>query len=234
MLLPSCSIPPVRPLLLHTVATSGVTMLADPALATSSAADLPATSFEPQGDPLQAAILFSVVALPFAYWWYISVPEARLALAKDKRIKEGETKRYLDELADDPSGRKAERWFFAKWLRQNKPSRPAAAKAAPEDEAAALPPEEEAAALPPAPPPEPARDLLQSPRLGVLFKPASLKGNATPKFWSGDNPIVVTMGGLALAGVVATAAQSGSGALVADVVVLGAGLAFGLSRLTLD
>ena len=233
MLLPR-SIPPVRPLLLHTVATSGVTMLADPALATSSAADLPpATSFEPQGDPLQAAILFSVVALPFAYWWYISVPEARLALAKDKRIK-GEIKRYLDELADDPSGRKAERWFFAKWLRQNKPSRPAAAKAAPEDEAAALPPEEEAAALPPAPPPEPARDLLQSPRLGVLFKPASLKGNATPKFWSGDNPIVVTMGGLALAGVVATAAQSGSGALVADIVVLGAGLAFGLSRLTLD
>ena len=99
-----------------------------------------------------------------------------------------------------------------------------------EDEAAALPPEEAAAALPPAPPPEPARDS----SLGVLFKPASLKGNATPKFWSGDNPIVVTMGGLALAGVVATAAQSGSGALVADIVVLGAGLAFGLSRLTLD
>ena len=54
-----------------------------------------------------------------------------------------------------------------------------------------------------------------------------------PRFFSGDNPIVVTMGGLALLGAFATAARA-NGALAMDGLVLCAGLAFGLSRLTLD
>ena len=69
--------------------------------------------------------------------------------------------------------------------------------------------------------------------LRQLFQPASLKGNATPKFWSGDNPIVVTMITLAALGVFATAFRANS-ALTLDASVLAAGLAFGLSRLTLD
>ncbi len=32
------------------------------------------------------------------------------------------------------------------------------------------------------------------PTLAELFFPASLKANATPKFWSGDNPVAVTAG----------------------------------------
>ena len=51
----------------------------------------PPQTFEPQGDPAQAVLLFFVVALPFGYWWYITVPEARLALAKDKRLQDGDT-----------------------------------------------------------------------------------------------------------------------------------------------
>ena len=69
--------------------------------------------------------------------------------------------------------------------------------------------------------------------IGELFQPASLKGNATPKFWSGDNPIVVTMVSLGLLGAIATGLRTNS-ALTIDAMVLGAGLVFGLTRLTLD
>ena len=46
------------------------------------------------------------------YWWYITVPEARLNLAKDKRL--GETKEYITELKQS-EGREVEKWALAKW-----------------------------------------------------------------------------------------------------------------------
>ena len=196
--------------------------------------DVPPPTFEAQGDPVQAAILLSAVLLPFGYWWYVTVPEARINLAKDKRLQGGETKAYLDELASSEEDRPVERWFFSKWLTQRKPTTKAAAKSDVLDTNAQVAeglPEPAADAssqsAPTPPPPTPA------PTLRELFQPASLKNNATPKFWSGDNPIVVTMGSLALLGVFATAART-NGALALDAAVLAAGLAFGLSRLTLD
>ena len=178
--------------------------------------------FEAQGDPVQAAILLSAILLPFGYWWYITVPEARINLAKDKRLDGGGTKAFLDELAASDEARPVERWFFAKWLTQRKPARakPPAASAE-----ASVEPEAAPAPVPPTSP--------QQMPLTELFRPASLKNNATPNFWSGDNPIVVTMGLLALLGTFASVARSNS-ALAIDGAILAAGLTFGLSRLTLD
>ena len=178
----------------------------------------PPSTFEPQGDPTQLAILLGVVALPFAYWWYITVPEARLALSKDKRF--GETADFIVDLAESEEARPVERWFFAKWLakqprrRERSPPSPTETRPLPADGTAA---EEDSQPVPTA---------------SELFRPASLAGNATPRFWSGDNPIVVTMGALLAAGIVA-AASRGSNALAFDGVLLGAGLAFGLTRLDL-
>ena len=169
-------------------------------------------TFEAQGDPLQAAILVSVVLLPFGYWWLITVPEARLDLAKDKRL-DTDLNEYLVDLKA-AEGRAPEKWFFDKWLQKAKPAKvlPADSATAPErtstpDEGAAVPIEE-------------------------LFRPASLAGNATPKFWSGDNPIVVTMAALLSFGIFAAIARSNN-ALAIDGLVLGAALVFGLNRLTL-
>ena len=84
---------------------------------------LATTSFEAQVDPVQAAVLVGTAIIPFAYWWYITVPEARLALAKDKRLEGGEAREYLLDLAEDDASRPVERWFFAKWLSAAKPRR---------------------------------------------------------------------------------------------------------------
>ena len=70
----------------------------------------------------------------------------------------------------------------------------------------------------------------REPTLAELFRPASLKGNATPRFWSGDNPIVVTMGALFTLGAFATVARENT-ALAIDGALLSAGLLFGVSRL---
>ena len=89
--------------------------------------------------------------------------------------------------------------------------------------------------VPPTPPPEPtieAAAAADAPSLRELFTPASLKGNATPKFFSGDNPIVVTTGTLLGLGIFATVARENS-ALAVDLLVLCAGLVFGATRLTL-
>lgn len=189
------------------------------------------TTFEAQGDPIQAAILLSVVLLPFGYWWYVTVPEARINLAKDKRLEGGETKAFLEELAQSEEGeRPVEKWFFSKWLRQRRP-----AKARPETVTSVADASVEQA--PPVAHAAEDREVQQAPArevtLGELLKPASLKSNPTPKFWSGDNPIVVTMGALLTVGVFSAAARTNS-ALAIDGAILAAGLAFGLSRLTLD
>ena len=66
---------------------------------------------------------------------------------------------------------------------------------------------------------------------GPLLRPASLKGNATPRFWSGDNPIVVVTGTLISLGVASSLVRNGgNGQLLLDASVVGAGLVFGLSR----
>lgn len=199
-------------------------------------------TFEPVFNPAQAGALFGVIALPFGYWWFITVPEARIGLAKDKRLDSGEARAYLEELAASKEPRAAERWFFSKWLRQARPSKRRSSQQ-PESQAMkqetepeqAVPLSLRAETLPPAPPPAPppAAALTPAPSLRDLFRPASLKGNATPRFWSGDNPIVVTMGTLLGVGIVAAGARENA-ALTLDVVVLAAGLTFGLSRLTLD
>jgi len=173
---------------------------------------LPQT-FEPQGDPAQALLCLFVIAAPFSYWWFITVPEARLALSKDKRL--GETGEYLADLATSSDPRPVERWFFSKWLRK------APKKREPEPLTIAEAPLAAAEA-------ESANVTLQQ-----LFEPASLKGNATPKFFSGDNPIVVTTGALMALGILASLAR-GNGGLAADAAVLAAGLAFGLTRLELE
>ena len=209
------------PVLAASRASRAAIVMLEPNAILEPAAVSPPMTFEAQGDPLQAAILIGAIALPFAYWWFVTVPEARLALAKDKRLQGGETKAYLDELADDPSARPVERWFFSKWLRQKKPTKEAGviAETSAEDKSKLQTPLEAGEAQPVT--------------IKELFRPASLKGNATPKFWSGDNPIVVTMAGLAACGVFATAAQSNT-ALAVDGLLLTVGLVFGLSRLTLD
>ena len=126
--------------------------------------------FEAQGDPVQAAILVSVIALPFAYWWYVTVPEARIGLAKDKRLQGGETKAYLDALATSDESRPVERWFFQKWLKQNKPSKRASAstgsaesEATVTEGAVAVADRDEESAV------------LQTPTLAQLFKPPRKK-----------------------------------------------------------
>jgi len=196
-----------------------------------------AVVFEPQFNPSQLGITVLAIAAPFGYWWYITVPEARLDLAKDKRRQDGEVKQYIDELQRDPAPRPVERWFFSKWIGQARPPPPVettmtATATAPSE--ADTPSDGDApasAAAPPTPTP-PAR---RAPTVGELFRPASLKGNATPRFWSGDNPIVVTTGTLIALGVASALVRNGGsgGQLLLDATVVGAGLAFGLGRLRL-
>ena len=196
------------------------TAIAPPRAAVPSRARAPRMqTFEAQlaFDPAQLAVFTVALSAPVAYWWFITVPEARLNLAKDKRLEGGDTKQYLEELRDSPDERPLERWFFDKWLRQLRPSK--APRPAPEASEASA---EDASAPAPAP------------TLGELFAPASLAGNATPKFFSGDNPIVVTVGALLALGTLAAGArQGGAAGAAADAAVVAATLAFGTSRLTL-
>ena len=143
------------------------------------------------------------------------MPEARLALSKDKRL--GETADYIRELAKDEAERPVERWFFSKWLQKVPKARSSRAASASMQEARV----NDAATS------ENADVSLQQ-----LFEPASLAGNATPKFFSGDNPIVVTLGALMGFGIFAAAARE-NGALAADAAVVCVGLIFGLTRLQL-
>ena len=176
--------------------------------------------FEAQADPMQFALLLGVVLLPFGYWWYVTVPDARLGLAKDKR--KGGMRAYIDNLRADSAPRGPERWFFQKYLRQL----PEKALELPRtgDDSQPVPNAEGAGE---------ASERQPSPSLEELLRPASLTGNPTPRFWSGDNPIVVTMGALLSMGAVATAYKYNA-ALTLDALVLAAGIVFGLSRLSLD
>lgn len=195
-----------------------------------------AQTFEPQFSAAQAAVALGAIGLPFSYWWYITVPEARIALARDKRLEGGETRAFIAELDASAKGeRRVERWFFSKWLKQAAPRRsmPAAAEPAaletPAQRTQVSPILATVAEIEPA---AVSADERRDPGLAELFTPASLRGNATPAFFSGDNPIVVTMGALMLAGLAAGAARANA-PLALDGAVLGAGIVFGLTRLQL-
>jgi hypothetical protein len=168
--------------------------------------------FEAQVDPAQFAVLLVAVGVPFGYWWYITVPEARRDLAKRKRSPEGDVRQYVEELRENPD-RKAERWLYSQYLDQ------LPATAAQEAKRRVRPTVEDAPTQTAAPP-----------SLAELFQPASLRDNATPRFWSGDNPVLVASSSIMAAGFVAYAARENL-ALTVDVCVLGAGLLFGLGRL---
>lgn len=184
-------------------------------------------TFEAQGDPAQLAVLALVVGIPFGYWWYITVPEARLALSKDKRL--GDTADYIRDLADSEEQRPVERWFFAKWLKKAPKKRPQAVDTAAPFMNSEREASETAVSLAEPPSEAPAeRDV----SLQELFEPASLAGNATPKFFSGDNPIVVTVGALMAAGIFAAVYRENA-SLAIDLLVLSIGLLFGATRLTL-
>jgi hypothetical protein len=215
--------------------------IADPGTAVVAAQALEAASapaFEAQFNPAQLAVLLGVVALPFGYWWLITVPEARLDLAKDKRLEGGATKEYIAELRE-AEDRPLESWFFQKWIRQAPPGRRVGQSTAvtgalgvPEAEVSAA---DEAAMTTKVRTVKTSKPLEvgpASPTLEQLFQPASKRGNPTPRFFSGDNPIVVTTGALIGFGTFAAVARE-NGALAADGLVLCAGLAFGLGRLQL-
>jgi len=197
-----------------------------PAMEPATAA--PVAVFEAVVDPVQLTVLLLVVGLPFCYWWLVTVPEARTALGIDKRVAGGEARAFIEELADTDTGsRRVEKWFFAKWLERAPMRRPDEASGAVEDRDAQAPPEE-AEAGPKETPATP------TPRVADLFAP--VRRRRTPRFFSGDNPVVVTMGSLTGAGILAAAAREVggaghiSGALAADIAIVALGLAFGLSR----
>lgn len=176
-------------------------------------------AFEAQGDPLQALILIGAILVPFGYWWLITVPEARIGLAKDKRL-DTDLNEYLVELKE-ADARPVEKWFFDKWLQKARPAAPTKASTATMMESTTTTSTTTDDAQ------------QQNPTdIAELFKPASLAGNATPKFFSGDNPIVVTMAVLLGLGVFATVSRTNS-ALAVDGLVVLLGVIFGLNRLSL-
>ena len=51
-------------------------------LVTPETAEVAKQTFEPEFNPAQLGVVFFAIAVPFGYWWFITVPEARLALSK--------------------------------------------------------------------------------------------------------------------------------------------------------
>eukprot|EP00239_Pterosperma_sp_CCMP1384_P005976 CAMPEP_0197855932 /NCGR_PEP_ID=MMETSP1438-20131217/27534_1 /TAXON_ID=1461541 /ORGANISM="Pterosperma sp., Strain CCMP1384" /LENGTH=204 /DNA_ID=CAMNT_0043471195 /DNA_START=302 /DNA_END=916 /DNA_ORIENTATION=- len=73
-------------------------------------------TFEPQGPGVAQTLVVLVVTLaPALYWWLVLVPSERQSLAKNKR--RGEVKEYLEQIEGDES-RVMERWFYTDWLQQ--------------------------------------------------------------------------------------------------------------------
>ena len=136
--------------------------------------------------PMDTSMLTSqLVVLGFtgvmvAYWWYVLVPGARVNLAVNK--KSGKLRDYLEELKDDDS-RAVERFFYQKWLAKVDPEtrfllredgnedgdgRVVQAKTRLSDTEGVTRDN----------PDESLEDVIR-------------KARRTPKFWSGDNPVLV-------------------------------------------
>ena len=136
--------------------------------------------------PMDTSMLTSqLVVLGFtgvmvAYWWYVLVPGARVNLAVNKRS--GRLRDYLEELKGDDS-RKMERFFYQKWLAKVDPeTRFLLREDGNEDgdgrvvEAKTRLSDTEGVT----------RDAGDESLEDVIRK-----ARRTPKFWSGDNPVLV-------------------------------------------
>ena len=145
--------------------------------------------------PMDTSMLTSqLVVLGFtgvmvAYWWYVLVPGARVNLAVNK--KSGKLREYLEELKDDDS-RAVERFFYQKWLAKVDPETRFLLR---EDAGTEGEGEQQT---------ERGTNVnvktvtrLQDTEGGVTreaeesLEDVIRKARNTPKFWSGDNPVLV-------------------------------------------
>jgi len=127
----------------------------------------------------QLWVLFAVGAMT-AYWWYVLVPGARVNLAVNKRS--GKLRAYLEELKADDD-RKLERFFYQKWLAKVDPETRFLLREDGDEDGDG-------------------RVVQAKTRLsdteGVTrdagdesLEDVIRKARRTPKFWSGDNPVLV-------------------------------------------
>lgn len=145
--------------------------------------------------PMDTSMLTSqLVVLGFtgvmvAYWWYVLVPGARVNLAVNK--KSGKLRDYLEELKDDDS-RAVERFFYQKWLAKVDPEtrfllREDGSTEGGEGELAERGTNVNVKTV----------TRLQDTEGGVTrdveesLEDVIRKARNTPKFWSGDNPVLV-------------------------------------------
>ena len=154
---------------------------------------------------LQSELLvLAVIAVMTAYWWYVLVPGARVNLAVNKRT--GKLRAYLEELKADDD-RKLERFFYQKWLAKVDPETRYLLRD--DDEDASDDGSRADAANPPRTKPRVSladtegvtRDVGEESLEDIIRK-----AKKTPKFWSGDNPVLVgaaiTVGAAAVFGVI--------------------------------
>ena len=154
---------------------------------------------------LQSELLvLAVIAVMTAYWWYVLVPGARVNLAVNKRT--GKLRDYLEELKADDD-RKLERFFYQKWLAKVDPETRYLLRD--DDEDASDDGSRADAANPPRTKPRVSladtegvtRDVGEESLEDIIRK-----AKKTPKFWSGDNPVLVgaaiTVGAAAIFGVI--------------------------------
>lgn len=74
---------------------------------------------DPQFRIMQLFAIVASIAVPFAAWWFVVVPNRRREIAVSKR--RGEVREYLEELAESPEDtRKAEKWMYDRYLREGK------------------------------------------------------------------------------------------------------------------
>ena len=143
--------------------------------------------------PMDTSMLTSqLVVLGFtgvmvAYWWYVLVPGARVNLAVNK--KSGKLRDYLEELKDDDS-RAVERFFYQKWLAKVDPETRFLLRedgTEGEGELAERGTNVNVKTV----------TRLQDTEGGVTrdvdesLEDVIRKARNTPKFWSGDNPVLV-------------------------------------------
>jgi hypothetical protein len=152
---------------------------------------------------LQSELLvLAVIAIMTAYWWYVLVPGARVNLAVNKRT--GKLRAYLEELKADDD-RKLERFFYQKWLAKVDPETRYLLRD--DDEA------EDGSSAAAGNPPRTKPRVALSDTEGVTrdvgeesLEDIIRKAKKTPKFWSGDNPVLVgaaiTVGAAAVFGVI--------------------------------
>ncbi|KAK3268757.1 hypothetical protein CYMTET_22759 [Cymbomonas tetramitiformis] len=119
-------------------------------------------------------VSLGVIAISVGYWWFVLVPSARVRLAVNK--KNGSLKNYLTELKADDS-RPLEKWFYSQWLEKVDPETRYLLREDEETNSKETEPVAEAS-------------LQEKLELDEVIRQAK----RTPKFWSGDNPVLVGTG----------------------------------------